>query len=66
LTEVRVDFGRSQVLSDMHEAPDGTLTFFDQDGKPVAPARIEIGQAYARPGKSIKVLTRTAVAPERI
>ena len=65
-SEIRVDFGRAQVLSGMHVSDDGTLTFFDERGNVVEPARIEVGSAYDRPKKTPKVLARLTAQPARI
>ena len=65
VSEVRVDFGRDQVLSGMHTAQDGILTFFGESGEVVNPERIEIGRVYSR-AKGPKVLTRLASESGRI
>ncbi len=64
-SEVRVDFGREQVLSGMNLADDGTLTFFGEKGEVVEPVSIEVGSAYARP-KGPKVIGRQPSQPSRI
>jgi hypothetical protein len=66
VTEIRVDFGRHQVLSGMNVAADGTLTLFDESGAVVAPELVETGSAYQRANKHPKVLTRVATDPSQI
>lgn len=61
-----MDFGRPQILSGIHESNDGTLTFFDENGKVVQPARIEVGAVYNRATKARKVLTRQLSEPSKI
>ena len=58
-SEIRVGFENDQVLTGMNVADDGTLTFFDENGEPVQPAKIEVGKTYLRPAKPPKVLTRS-------
>ena len=65
-SEIRVDFGREQVLSGMEVSPDGALKFFDENGEVVAPEKIGVGSAYARPEKQPKVLTRATAEPANI
>lgn len=65
-SEIRVDFGRPQVVSGMHAADDGTLTFFGKQGEVVRPVRIEVGSVYARSTKAPKVLTRQPGEPGSI
>lgn len=62
-SEIRVDFGRPQVISGMQAADDRTLTFFGEQGEVVRPVRIEVGSLYARPTKAPKVLTRQPGVP---
>jgi hypothetical protein len=62
-SEVRVDFGREQIVSGMKVADDGTLIFFGEHGEVVTPVRIETGSAYVRPTKAHKVLTRQVSEP---
>ena len=58
-SEIRVDFGKEQVLSGMQVSEDGALTFFDETGESVDPLQIEVGKTYPRPAKKTpKVLTR--------
>jgi hypothetical protein len=64
--EVRVDFGRVQKLSGMHLSDEQKLTFYDERGKPVQPARLEVGSVYERAAKSPKVLARLSGKPEDI
>ena len=65
-SEIRVDFGRPQVISGIHEADGGTLTFFGEQGEVVKPVRIEVGSVYTRPTKTPKVLTREPGEPGSI
>jgi hypothetical protein len=65
--EIRVDFGKKQIISGMHETPDGKLTFFDENGKEIAPIHIEVGAVYPRGhGKTPKTLTRSLTIPSAI
>lgn len=64
-TELRVDFGRDQVLSGMHQAEDGTFTFYDERGNKVDPVSIEVGWGYMR-DKGPKVLARMPALPHSI
>jgi hypothetical protein len=50
----------------MHVADDGTLSFFGESGHPAEPAHIEVGKAYLRPAKGLKVLTRAIADPAGI
>ena len=65
-TMVWVDFGKNQVLSGM-SAPNerGELTFFDENGLPVVPKRVEVGTGYQR-RKGPKVITRALANPSDI
>ena len=65
-SEIRIDFGREQVLSGMDVSEDGVLKFFDEDGEVVAPENIGVGSAYARAEKQPKVLTRATAEPVNI
>jgi hypothetical protein len=63
-SEVRVDFGRHQIISGMNVSDDGVLTFFDEHGNVAAPVRIEVGAAYDRPTRPDKpVLRQNPVRP---
>jgi hypothetical protein len=62
---VRVDFGRAQTLSGMNLSDDGKLTFYDENGKPVAPASIEVDSSYGRK-KGPKILGRVVADPQSI
>lgn len=61
--ELRVDFGKDQILSGMEALPGGTLKFFDENGNPVAPVTIETGTGYARDHKPSKTITRGPADP---
>ena len=65
-SEIRVDFGRDQVLSGMEVTDDGTLKFFGEKGEAVTPEKVDIGSSYVRPAKQPKVLVRVASEPEKI
>lgn len=65
-SEIRIDFGREQVLSGMDVSEDGALKFLDENGEVVAPENIEVGSAYARPEKQPKVLTRAIAEPVNV
>lgn len=64
ISEVRVKFGRDQVLSGM-KTTDGILTFFGESDEAAKPALVEIGAVYSRP-KGPKVLTRLRSEPSKI
>ena len=63
--EIRFDFGRDQVIGGLNEAEDGTLTFYDGEGKKVDPVHIEVGWGYLR-DKGPKVLARMQALPHDI
>ncbi len=65
-SEVRVDFGRDQIITGMKVADDGTLAFFGPQGELVTPAHIETGSAYRRSKKDPKVLARSVMDPTTI
>lgn len=66
MTEIRIDFGKDQVLSGMNVSEDGILQFFGEKGEKVNPQTIEVGSIYARHAKPPKVLTRLSADIEDI
>src|SRR4051794_35899582 len=65
VSEIRLDFGRHQVLGGMNQSDDGTLTFYDEQGRKVDPVHVEVGSAYLR-DKGPKVLARVHSGPAAI
>ena len=64
--EIRVDFGRDQVLTGMSVSDDGILTFLGEGGAAVSPARIQVGKGYLRSNGNLKSLVRAESVPAKI
>lgn len=60
--EVKVDFGRSVVLSGM-SPPDEYPFRFEENGVPIEPTFLEIGASYSRARKGPKTVNRIRGAP---
>jgi len=62
---IRLDFGKEQILTGMSAPESGPLTFFDENGAPVAPLFVEVDATYYRK-KGLKTINRIISVPTDI